>query len=246
MDHVRPEQCPVASGFVAIAFGATAAALERPWPTADAATFSAFIADNRGAILAQSMLFVIGAGAYVWFLGSLRSFLMKAEGGTGRLSTVAFGAGIIWAGTNVVGQAPQIALTLPSSRMIRPQSLPPRRRADLQMVCHVGLGSTPLLMFYAPLNKDDKDGRPPGLQAAVPAPDPGNGTQASRRAQERRTFPRVAQEMRGRECGAMNLRSEAWVRPGTAIVLTLSREETMEQPARLPLRVTEITRRSCC
>jgi hypothetical protein len=102
MDSVRREQWAAASGFAAIAFGAAAAALERSWPTTDPVAFSAFVAENRGAMLAQSMLFAIGAGAYVWFLGSLRSFLMRAEGGTGRLSTVAFGAGIIWAGTAAV------------------------------------------------------------------------------------------------------------------------------------------------
>jgi hypothetical protein len=32
--------------------------------------------------------------AFLWFLGSLRSHLMKAEGDTGRLSAVAFGGGI--------------------------------------------------------------------------------------------------------------------------------------------------------
>lgn len=109
------ERWAAASGFGALAFGAAAVALERPWPGAgDPAAFPAFIAGNRDAILAQSLLFLISAGFFMWFLGSLRDFLLPAEQGTGRLATVAFGAGMVGYGLNVVGQAPQITLTLPS------------------------------------------------------------------------------------------------------------------------------------
>ncbi len=116
MNETRWQRWAAASGFVALAFGAAAVALERPWPsTSDPDGFPAFLAANRGAILAQSMLFVISAGVFMWFLGSLRSFLIEAEGATGRLSTLAFAAGMIGYGLNVVGQAPQITLTLPSA-----------------------------------------------------------------------------------------------------------------------------------
>jgi hypothetical protein len=112
-----------ASGFVALAFGAAAVALERPWPgTTDPGAFPAFLADNRGAILAQSMLFLLSAGFYMWFLGCLRSFLIEAEGATGRLATLAFAAGMIGYGLNVVGQAPQITLTLPSAAGMAPET----------------------------------------------------------------------------------------------------------------------------
>src|SRR5947209_2270684 len=37
----------------------------------------------------------LGLAFGLWFLGSLRSFLRAGEGGTGRLSTVAFGAGLV-------------------------------------------------------------------------------------------------------------------------------------------------------
>lgn len=123
MNETRWQRWAAASGFVALAFGAAAVALERPWPsTSDPAAFPAFLADNRGAILAQSMLFVISAGLFMWFLSSLRSFLIEAEGATGRLSTLAFAAGMIGYGLNVVGQAPQITLTLPSQAGMEPGS----------------------------------------------------------------------------------------------------------------------------
>jgi hypothetical protein len=121
MSETRWQRWAAGSGFVALAFGAAAVALERPWPsTGDPNAFPAFLADNRGAILAQSMLFVFSAGFFMWFLGSLRSFLIEAEGATGRLSTLAFAAGMIGYGLNVVGQAPQITLTLPSAAGMAP------------------------------------------------------------------------------------------------------------------------------
>src|SRR5512132_3625248 len=61
-------------------------------------------------MLAQSMLFLAGAALYLWYLGSLRTHLHGAEGGTGRLSAVAFGAGTVWVGVNMVAQAFQIGL----------------------------------------------------------------------------------------------------------------------------------------
>jgi hypothetical protein len=121
MNETTRQRWAAGSGFVALAFGAAAVALEQPWPsTTDPNAFPAFLADNRGAILAQSMLFVISAGFFMWFLGSLRSFLIEAEGTTGRLSTLAFAAGMIGYGLNVVGQAPQITLTLPSAAGMAP------------------------------------------------------------------------------------------------------------------------------
>lgn len=53
---------------------------------------------------------------------SLRSFLIRAEGGTGRLSTLAFAAGIVGYGLQVVSQAPQVTLTLPGQADRQPES----------------------------------------------------------------------------------------------------------------------------
>jgi hypothetical protein len=110
-----------ASGYAALAFGAAAVALERPWPsTSEPAGLPAFLADHRGAIVAQSMLFLISAAVMLWFLAVLRGFLLRAEGGTGRLSALAFGAGLVAYGLEIVGQAPQITLVLPSEAAMRP------------------------------------------------------------------------------------------------------------------------------
>ena len=49
---------------------------------------------NDGRILAGGIIWLIATGFFVWFLGSLRSRLLAAEGGDGRLSTIAFAGGI--------------------------------------------------------------------------------------------------------------------------------------------------------
>jgi len=50
---------------------------------------------------------VVGIGIffYLWFLGSLRSTLAAAEGGAGRLASVAYGAGLVGAAFFIVGLA---------------------------------------------------------------------------------------------------------------------------------------------
>lgn len=103
------ERWGAVSGLVSLAAGAAGGALERGWPSArDPAAVEAFVAHHRTAILAQSMLFVVSAGIFLWFLGSLRAFLAHAEGASGETSTVAMAAGSIWAGMSMVAQAFQV------------------------------------------------------------------------------------------------------------------------------------------
>lgn len=63
---------------------------------------------------------MLSAGAWLWFLGSLRSYLLRAEGGTGTLSTAAFGAGFVGIVVQVLIQAPQSALAMASSGNVEP------------------------------------------------------------------------------------------------------------------------------
>lgn len=70
-----------------------------------ASVVAAQLLDNRG----QARLAVYAGGlaalALVWFVGSVRSTLRRAEGGTGRLSAVAFGGGVMAAVTLVASSA---------------------------------------------------------------------------------------------------------------------------------------------
>jgi len=103
-----------ASGYVALVLGIAAASFERGSPPASAPAEQslAYFIKYRSELLVQSLLFVLSAGALLWFVGYLRSYMKRAEGETGGLSGVAFGAGIIWAGLQMVLQGAQVALAL--------------------------------------------------------------------------------------------------------------------------------------
>jgi hypothetical protein len=121
MTGSRFERLSAATGYAALLCGVGAAALERPWPsTSDLASFPVFLADNRAAILGQSLLFLLSAGFFLWFLGSLRSFLLPREPGAGPVTMIAFTAGITGYGLIILGQAPQITLTLPAQASVDP------------------------------------------------------------------------------------------------------------------------------
>ncbi|HEY7445477.1 MAG TPA: hypothetical protein VH701_23825 [Vicinamibacterales bacterium] len=103
-----------ASGYLVIGLGIAGAAFERGSPpfTAPVEEVVAFWTTYQRELLAQSMMFVLSAGAYLWFFGSLRTVLMRAEGSTGTLSTIAFGAGIVSAGLQMILQCFQVALAV--------------------------------------------------------------------------------------------------------------------------------------
>ncbi|MGE5623681.1 MAG: hypothetical protein ACM3UP_01495 [Methanocella sp.] len=114
MTKTNWERWGAATGFMVLALGLAAAAFERGAPPADApaAASLAYFVTYRRELLTQSLLFVLSSGVYLWFFGSLRSFLQRAEGGDGRLSTVVFGAGVIWAGLQMVFQSGQITVAM--------------------------------------------------------------------------------------------------------------------------------------
>jgi hypothetical protein len=55
----------------------------------------AWYADNENTIIAGELIFVLGVLFFIWFMGSLRSRLVAAEGGTGRVSSIAFASGML-------------------------------------------------------------------------------------------------------------------------------------------------------
>jgi hypothetical protein len=52
---------------------------------------------NGGPLIAGSLMFMLGTLAFVWFLGSLTTSLRSAEGGGGRVASIAFGGGLAMA-----------------------------------------------------------------------------------------------------------------------------------------------------
>jgi hypothetical protein len=50
--------------------------------------------NDEGRILAGGIIWLIGTALFIWFLGSLRSRLLAAEGGDGRLTAIAYAGGV--------------------------------------------------------------------------------------------------------------------------------------------------------
>jgi hypothetical protein len=60
----------------------------------DTAAFVRWVEANDTSILAGAIIFGFGVLFFLWMLGSLRAALFAAEGGTGRLATLAFASGV--------------------------------------------------------------------------------------------------------------------------------------------------------
>ncbi len=65
---------------------------------ASAAEIHAYFVDEQGGIQASMVLLTAALFFFIWFLGSLRSALRSAEGGAGRVSSIAFAGGLVSAG----------------------------------------------------------------------------------------------------------------------------------------------------
>src|SRR5262245_8491115 len=78
-----------------------------PNPDASRAEVADYLADTDRQMnnIVGAYLWVIGAIAFLWFLIRLRNDLRRAEGGTGALSNLAFGAGVAFAAVWTVAAA---------------------------------------------------------------------------------------------------------------------------------------------
>jgi hypothetical protein len=122
MNNPNGARWGAAIGYLVFLLGIGGAAFERGAPPANAPVGEtlAFIARYRSELLAQSLLFVLSAGVYLWFFGSLRTYLHRAEGDLGTISGVGFGAGVLWAGLQMVMQSVQVALALSAAETVEP------------------------------------------------------------------------------------------------------------------------------
>jgi hypothetical protein len=110
-----------ASGSAVFVAGAAATASERGVPRGvSARELTDFYARNRDALLAQSLLFLIGAGIFQWYVASVRAYLARAVGRAGELSLIVFGAGVAWTAVSVAAQASQAGFALGSTSEVPP------------------------------------------------------------------------------------------------------------------------------
>lgn len=68
-----------------------------------------FYEDNSGTARLGHFLLMVSSAFLIWFAGSVRSTLRTAEGGTGRLSAVAFGGGVLAAATILIAHGAGMA-----------------------------------------------------------------------------------------------------------------------------------------
>jgi hypothetical protein len=79
-----------------------------PKITAPATTVQMYFVSHRDGVRVSVYLLSAAVAFFIWFLGIVRTHLQQAEGGNGRLSAVAFGAGLVFAaaaGTEILVQA---------------------------------------------------------------------------------------------------------------------------------------------
>jgi hypothetical protein len=83
-----------------------------PDPDAPVQKIASYLAGHRGSILLSDFLLAVGSAVFIWFLGSLRSYLRSGEAGEGRLSAAAFLGGGVAAALVLAGGAAQSGLVL--------------------------------------------------------------------------------------------------------------------------------------
>jgi hypothetical protein len=101
----RGRRWDAATGVGFVVAGVVAFLLPGTPPKADDSTqkILSFFVDKRDELLASSAIFLVAFALFLWFLGSLRSYLRAAEGGEGRLSAAAFGGGVAAGAVLLVG-----------------------------------------------------------------------------------------------------------------------------------------------
>lgn len=95
-----------ATGIVAIILilvGYSIATQDLPDIDGSADDWLSYVTDNQSDIQTGTTIVAVGLFFFIWFLGSVRSALSAAEGGTGRLTSIAYAGGIIAAAFFVIG-----------------------------------------------------------------------------------------------------------------------------------------------
>src|SRR3954453_1387102 len=99
-----------------------------------ARAWGAFINDHATRIQIGVTIVGVGIFFFLWFLGSLRSAIAAAEGGTARLASIAFGAGLVSSAILLV------TLTATAAAAFRPDQVDPSLTRALNDLAAVTAG----------------------------------------------------------------------------------------------------------
>jgi hypothetical protein len=98
MNWARWERFAPLTGIVAVALWVVGVIVESSTEYSEKDTPEEILAVFQGdtnTLLAAGVIFAFGVVFFIWFLGSLRAALYSAEGGVGRLSSIAYGSGML-------------------------------------------------------------------------------------------------------------------------------------------------------
>ena len=111
-DARRWERVAAGLGIIFVVLQVAAGAMLGGAPALDAppAEIQSYLVDDGGKVLLAATMGALSAFAGLWFLGSLRTFLERAGGEQGRLSLVAFGAGLVTITIATTAGLPAVAL----------------------------------------------------------------------------------------------------------------------------------------
>ena len=177
MDNDRFDRYAAATGVIAVLLilvGFMLFGSDIPDANASAQDWGSFFTDHQSRI--QLGITIVGVGLFflIWFLGSLRSAIAVAEGGTGRLASIAFGGGLI----GVVSLL--IALTGAGAAAFRPDQVDPTVTRALN-----DFGTLP-----------PRRAPPGSRRCSPPRRSPATGTvRCRRRSRGSRPWPRVTQPL---------------------------------------------------
>ena len=81
-------------------------------PALDAPTneLRSYLVHDAGSVLVATTIGAVSVCFFLWFLGTLQTFLRAAEGGSGQLSRIAFGAGLVTITLAMAASLPTVAL----------------------------------------------------------------------------------------------------------------------------------------
>jgi hypothetical protein len=96
--------------FVVLQVGAGTMLAGAPALDAPSPEIRSYLVDHGVNVLATATMAALAAFFGLWFLGSLRTFLRRAEGAGGRLSNVVFGAGLVTIAMATTAGLPTVAL----------------------------------------------------------------------------------------------------------------------------------------
>jgi hypothetical protein len=144
MNWARWERFAPLAGIVAVAMWVIGTIVAESTDISDSDTGLEVLAvfrNDTGTILTGGIIFVFGVVFFIWFLGSLRARMLLAEGGLGRLTSIAYGSGMLAALCLLFQVAPLVQGALDED------DLGPGAAQSLQVISEAFFGGTEITLI---------------------------------------------------------------------------------------------------